>query len=241
MYKEIHKLKTGEIMTQELRSKLQAPFNSEDIEWRVQQQGITNEKPWVLILPYVQARAIQNRLDEIFCIEGWTEEYRSVGSNIICRLSVKINNEWISKENGASETQVQAFKGGISSAFKRVAASGFGIGRYLYDLEPTFAETTTEKPSNLKGWNKSYLTEQKLTFWWKTPDLQSTKPVQDLPGANLEELLEDPGEYMLTIGKDRGKKIKDASKENLEWLAKNYSGQKPDKLMAQAFLKSIVA
>lgn len=167
--------------TTEIMKKLQAPFKSNEIEWRVQQQGTSsNNKPWVMVLAYIEARAIQNRLDEIFGFDGWQDEYRAVGNNIICKLHIKVNNTWVFKENGASETQVEAFKGGISGAFKRVAASGYGIGRYLYDLETKFAETTTEKPSNLSGWNKSYIKDKNLTFWWKTPEL----PKWALPGGN---------------------------------------------------------
>ena len=48
-------------------------------------------------------------------------------------LAYGINNEWISKEDGANVTEFESVKGGISNAFKRVASSGFGIGRYLYN------------------------------------------------------------------------------------------------------------
>ncbi|OGI30664.1 MAG: hypothetical protein A2287_04705 [Candidatus Melainabacteria bacterium RIFOXYA12_FULL_32_12] len=167
--------------TQEIMKKLQAPFEACEIEWRAQSQGASQDgKPWIMVLAYVEARAIQNRLDEIFGFDGWQDEYRAVGNNIICRLSVKVNDNWVYKENGASETQVEAFKGGISGSFKRVAASGYGIGRYLYNLETAFAEVSKEKPSNMSAWNKSYIKEKNLTFWWKTPDL----PNWALPGGN---------------------------------------------------------
>lgn len=38
------------------------------------------------------------------------------------------------KEDGVGNTDYESIKGGISSAFKRVA-SIWGIGRYLYDAE----------------------------------------------------------------------------------------------------------
>ena len=40
----------------------------------------------------------------------------------------------IDREDGAQITEYESVKGGISSAFKRAAASGWGVGRYLYDL-----------------------------------------------------------------------------------------------------------
>ena len=153
--------------------KLKEPFPPNEIEWRIQSQGMKDNKPWVMVLAYVQARAIQERLDEIFGFDGWQDEYRSESNNIICRLSVKAHDSWIYKENGASETQVEAFKGGISGAFKRVAASGYGIGRYLYHLEVKFAEVAMTNPGKSDIWNKVYDKTTKTTFWWKTPELPS--------------------------------------------------------------------
>lgn len=39
----------------------------------------------------------------------------------LAKLELKINNEWIAKEDGANVTDYEAIKGSISSAFKRVA------------------------------------------------------------------------------------------------------------------------
>ena len=160
------------MVSKEVAHQLQSPFPSKEIEWRVQSCGISNNKPWVMVLAYVQARAIQRRLDSVFGWDGWADEYRAIDNNMICRLGVRTDNGWIYKENGASETQVEAFKGGISSAFKRVASSGFGIGRYLYDLEESFAECQTDKPNNMKGWEKAK-TKDKKTIYWKIPSLPS--------------------------------------------------------------------
>lgn len=55
-------------------------------------------------------------------------------SKVYLSTSLKIDGEWISKEDGAQITEFESIKGGISSAFKRVASSGWAIGRYLYDV-----------------------------------------------------------------------------------------------------------
>lgn len=164
----------------DITKQLQSPFKENEIEWRVQSCGISNGRPWAMVLAYVQARAIQRRLDEVFGWDGWTDEYRATEGNMICRLSVRTSEgNWIAKENGASETQVEAFKGGISGAFKRVAASGYGIGRYLYDLTENFAQCTLEKPKNMNGWNKARTKDGK-TIYWQTPQLPSRAlPDQD--------------------------------------------------------------
>ena len=116
-----------------LLEKLREPFSKDELEFRV---GATNsDKTMGLALAYVQARAIQNRLDDLFGVNGWTTRYKEVGAGFICSLSVKINDEWITKEDGAPMTDFESIKGGISNAFKRVASSGFGIGRYLYNAK----------------------------------------------------------------------------------------------------------
>lgn len=111
---------------------LQKEFKDDELEYRV---GATNEdKTLGLALVYVQARAIQKRLDEVLGATNWKVSYREVENGFIAKLELRINDEWISKEDGAGNTEYEAIKGGISSAFKRVA-SVWGIGRYLYSLE----------------------------------------------------------------------------------------------------------
>lgn len=160
----------------DILKELQKPFAENEIEWRVQQCGISNNKPWAMVLCYVQARAIQRRLDDVFGWDGWQVEYRTGkdDSNIICRLSAydETKGQWIYKEDGASESNVEPFKGGISGALKRCASSGFGIGRYLYNLTETFAESTLEKPKSMEGYSKA-TTKDKKTIYWKIPKLPS--------------------------------------------------------------------
>jgi hypothetical protein len=48
---------------------------------------------------------------------------------------------------------------------KRVAASGYGIGRYLYNLDTTFAECSA---TFQKGYTKA-LTKDKKVLYWKAP------------------------------------------------------------------------
>ena len=60
----------------ELSRKLQAPFSSEDVEWRAQRSGVRNGKPWAMMLAYITNRAIQQRLDEIFGVMGWKNDGR---------------------------------------------------------------------------------------------------------------------------------------------------------------------
>ena len=119
---------------QEISKKLSAYFPEENIKWRI--SATTQDKTKGLAVPYIDTRAIQNRLDDTLGIDGWKVSYRPIDGGFICSLSLKLNNEWITKEDGSNLTEYEQIKGGISQAFKRVASSGFSIGRYLYNIEP---------------------------------------------------------------------------------------------------------
>lgn len=174
----------------EMEQRLREPFPAHDIQWMPQTFGGSADKPWVMVLAYVDARALQERLDEVFSFAGWKDSYIVHDKGIICNLSVRIGGVWVAKENGAPETHVEAFKGGISSAFKRVCASGFGIGRYLYNLDTTYANCQPEKPSGSRGqlktdgWNRAWTALRKggdkMEIWWRTPQL----PEWALPGGS---------------------------------------------------------
>lgn len=121
--------------------KLQEPFNPIDIEWRAQQSGISaTGKPWMIVLPYITSRAIQQRLDEVFgpfAYEIKQEETKAL-DGFVCTISVLHEGRWISKQDVAPKTDIEPLKGGASGALKRAGAL-WGIGRYLYHLESGFA------------------------------------------------------------------------------------------------------
>lgn len=119
---------------EEIMKKLQEPFNPEDIEWRI--GSTTKDKTRGLALAYVTNRAIQNRLDEVVGPFNWKNEYKEwKGNSQLCGISIwdDEKKEWITKWDGASDTDFEATKGGLSDSMKR-AAYQWGIGRYLYKL-----------------------------------------------------------------------------------------------------------
>ena len=129
--------------------RLAEPFADTDIEWFV---GVTtSDKTKGLAIPFITNRAVQDRLDEVCGVDGWKNEYKALKESEIidrdgvikgkkfsylCGISVwsAERKEWITKWDGAEDTDVEALKGGLSSAMKR-AATQYGIGRYLYKLE----------------------------------------------------------------------------------------------------------
>ena len=140
--------------------KLAAPFEEHEIEWRC---GATNkDKTKCLALPYITNRAIQNRLDSVLGPTGWKVAFTPLDGGFICKLSVKVSDSllgdtWITKEDGASSTNFEPIKGGISDSMKRAAVQ-FGIGRYLYEAESIWA------PAKQVGKSAIIKDKPKLTF-----------------------------------------------------------------------------
>ena len=151
-----------------LLDKLRIPFPEEDIEWRVQQQGLSNGLPWALVLAYVTNRAIMDRLDETVGPENWTNDFsQSPNGGVLCTLGVRVEDSWVFKTDGADNTEVERVKGGLSNAMKRAGVQ-WGIGRYLYKLPTTFAEfnASGSRKTRIEGdpykWSPQKLTEEFL-------------------------------------------------------------------------------
>jgi len=148
---------------------LKKPFPAEDIEWRVQSCGVTAKGPWAMVLAYINARAVMDRLDEVVGPGNWQVNYTATGNGFLCNLGIRIeprSPEWIWKSDGADQTDVEPFKGGISGALKR-AANCWGIGRYLYNVTENFADCSLEKKS---GYHKARTKDGK-DIYWKEPSL----------------------------------------------------------------------
>lgn len=145
------------------------PFKEDEIEWRIGQCGMKGGKPWAMVLAYVQARAIMNRLDEVCGPENWRVSYefvqgaQSVTPGVLASLSIRIGDRWVTKTDGAEQTDIESFKGGLSSALKR-AGSVWGIGRYLYQLDAAFANINP----NGKHWGR---VKDGPDFNWDPPRL----------------------------------------------------------------------
>ncbi len=145
--------------------KLKEPFPAADVEWRLQSSGDRNGKVWARCLAYITARAIQDRLDDVFGVAGWRNEYREgPGGGVLCRIYFRDEQgEWVWREDGAENTEIEAVKGGISGALKRAGAA-LGIGRYLYKLAEGFAEVSESGANYGK-------TKSGATFRWNPPKL----------------------------------------------------------------------
>ncbi len=124
----------------EILKKLAGIFGFEDISWKIQ---VTNrDKTQGMAVPYLDSRAIQKRLDEAVGAMNWRNEFLLWQKNAqICGISLfnAEREQWITKYDGAENTDIEPIKGGLSDSFKRAAAI-WGIGRYLYDMETLWVE-----------------------------------------------------------------------------------------------------
>jgi hypothetical protein len=158
-------------------SQLAKPFPMEDIEWRVSRSGIGRSGIFCLVLAYITARAIQERLDEVCGPANWrTEQPQIIDVNgksaFAVGISIRINNEWLTKWDVSEPTNIEPAKGGFSGGMKRAGAQ-WGIGRYLYYLDETFAEVTETIIEGSRGWNYAKLSKEKGggAYYWKAPSL----------------------------------------------------------------------
>lgn len=128
---------------QELTQKLNAPFDAKDVEWRIQQTS--QDKKRGLAVAFITSRAIQKRLDETVGPFRWRTEFtpwHQIGSGSqLCALSIydESRKEWVTKTDGAENSDIEPIKGGLSDSFKRAAVQ-WGIGRYLYSLDAVWVD-----------------------------------------------------------------------------------------------------
>jgi hypothetical protein len=168
----------------ELR-RLADEFPAEDIEWRIQQSGMKNGKPWAKILAYITNRAIMDRLDAVCGPENWRNEFSFAPfEGFMCGISIRIGEEWVTKWDGAEKSDIEPFKGGLSNAMKRAAVQ-WGMGRYLYHWDTAWADFDGQGVYSAKIENQWYK--------WSPPFVPAPKKgILDIPEPTHEELREPP-------------------------------------------------
>ena len=155
---------------------MKAPFPEVDTEWRIQQSGHKSGNPWAMVLCYVTNRAIMKRLDDVVGAMNWKNEYKpSPDGGVLCGISIfcEEKKEWITKWDGAENTQIDAVKGGLSGSMKRAAVQ-WGIGRYLYYLDAGFATCFLDKSGKNRGSvirDKNSKQAGYINFTWDAPSL----------------------------------------------------------------------
>jgi hypothetical protein len=134
---------------QEIQKALSLPI---PFHWRVQREARGNG----ICMAYLDSRDVQDRLDEVVGIGNWQSKLSSLNGAVLCELSIKFGDQWITKSDVGDikkdqlERQLDnaekdhkwkvinqfgdSVKAEVSSAFKRSAVH-FGIGRFTYSMQ----------------------------------------------------------------------------------------------------------
>jgi hypothetical protein len=118
------------------------PFPASDVCWRL--QYVNEQQKQGIAVPYLNARAIADRLDAVVGQNRWKDSYtpwhdcvvnKKTKASQLCTISIYDEElgQWIEKTDGAEDSDIEPVKGGLSDAFKRAAVK-WNIGRYLYGL-----------------------------------------------------------------------------------------------------------
>lgn len=127
-----------------IQAELAKPFAPEDLEWRLQKADENGK--WGIAVPYVTNRAIQARLDEVVGPDCWYNDFKpwhgdGKKSAQICGISIYFEERggFITKWDGAEDSDIEPVKGGLSDSMKRAAVQ-WGIGRSLYNMDTVFVD-----------------------------------------------------------------------------------------------------
>lgn len=127
----------------DIQRALTRPFAPEDLEWRL--QTTMEDKMRGLAVPYVTNRAIQNRLDEVVGPDNWYNDYKpwhGAGKKEaqLCGIAIHFEGKgFITKWDGAEDSDIEPVKGGLSDSMKRAAVQ-WGIGRVLYSMDTVWVD-----------------------------------------------------------------------------------------------------
>ncbi|MDT8900893.1 Rad52/Rad22 family DNA repair protein [Anaeroselena agilis] len=227
----------------ETLKRLTAPFSPKDIEWRIMRR--TKDGTKAAVMPFVDARTLEERLDAVVGPDNWSAQYSPVDMGVItidtkngpkevdakgflCTITIRINagENLIVRTNGAGCTDIEPIKGGITQAFRR-ACSSIGMGRYLYDL-PDFWVPVDQygkfTPPQLPAWALPSATPAPAAA---APDIEDDgEPDEDFDGS---EPIDDDGsndnDPLIDFGVNRGKRFSELTGRYVQWLASTWTPQ----------------
>lgn len=170
-----------------------------------------------MAVAYMNARAVQKRLDEVVGAFNWKNVYSLWHDNSqICGISIfnDERSEWITKFDGAENSDIEPIKGGLSDSFKR-AATVWGIGRYLYEIDGVWVEIEPKGKSFAIKQNQYGKLETEYNN--AVNRIFSLKPTQQAAAPKTDSEASVPtGEYKVQSIKPSGK-----SSQVLELIGNN--------------------
>lgn len=117
-----------------IMASLSRPFPDTKVKWKP--QAVQGNR--AMALAYIDARTVQERLDEVLGPENWQSKFvRLENGAVACELSIRLAGEWITKSDVGGESEQpdsgDRTKAAYSDSLKRAAVQ-FGVGRHLYAL-----------------------------------------------------------------------------------------------------------
>jgi hypothetical protein len=130
-----------------LIGQLSRPFDPKEVKWK----PAVVQGNRALALAYIDARVVQDRLDEVLGVENWQDDYEVLADNsVVCNLRLRLGEEWLTKVDVGSPSEQpdggDRMKAAFSDALKRAAVK-FGVGRYLYRLPSQWVDYDPVKRS----------------------------------------------------------------------------------------------
>lgn len=147
----------------EIHKKLLEPI---DYKYRIQSMAFGK----ATIVSYIDARQLQDRLDEVVGCQNWQIDYKEIKGNLFAGIAIKLAEEWVWKFDCGTESNVEKEKGEASDSFKRAGVM-WGVGRFLYSL-PILILNTKEH-TNQGGKKKDYPVNDKGDILWNADDLNA--------------------------------------------------------------------
>lgn len=142
----------------EIQSKLAEPFHPDLVDWKP--QTVKGDK--ALAVAYIDARTVAQRLDDVLGLGNWKDDFEVLpeGGSVVCRLSVRLGDEWVTKTDVGSPSEQpdggDRMKAAFSDALKRAAVK-LGVGRYLYGLPKQWCDYDPAK--------RRFVNAPKLPSW----------------------------------------------------------------------------
>ena len=134
------------IKEKDLNKKLSAKTPENERKYRVGNTFIHKNVKVANMLCYVDARYVQDKLDEVIGVGNWSSYFAEIKGSLFCKITISFLRDdgeigIVSKMDCGTESNVEKQKGEVSDAFKRAGVQ-LGIARDLYNLPKYRAEMT---------------------------------------------------------------------------------------------------
>jgi hypothetical protein len=130
---------------------LAAPFQQKGADGQMYPAHKWRVGPNNYALPYIDSRMVAARLNNVLGVDGWSSTLvETTGNYMICELTCYINGKEVTKSDVGTPSNIEKEKGQASDALKRAAVQ-FGIGAYLYEMQPVKINMKNGKPATKEG------------------------------------------------------------------------------------------